>query len=301
MRPVRTSAEVVVVGSVNRDTTFWVQRFPGEGETALAHSTSVSLGGKGANQALAAAHAGARVALIASVGDDAEGRAALAHLGDHGVDVSLCVVAPGAGTGIAHLLVDATGANQITVAPNANALLDSGEVAAALAQIEGARVLVTQQEIAPAVIRATLGAAAAAGIRSILNASPALSPEARIAAPDLLVVNRGEAEELTGFSGVGAEALARALVDRGLGASAIVTDGARGAAATDGGDCWFEAAASVEVVDTTGAGDAFAGALAAALARGDRLRLALAQAVAAGSRAVTGRGAQDQDDDQART
>src|SRR5579863_2361492 len=115
------SAEVVVVGSVNQDTTLWVERFPVEGETTLAHMSSGSLGGKGANQALAAARAGARVALVAAVGDDSEGRSALDHLRAHGVDVSLCVTVAGARTGIAHILVDGTGANQIVVAPNANA------------------------------------------------------------------------------------------------------------------------------------------------------------------------------------
>lgn len=292
MRAVVTSAEVVVVGSVNHDTTFWVRRFPAEGETALAHSVSSSLGGKGANQALAVARAGARVALIAAVGDDAEGEAALAYLRDHGVDVALCAAVPGARTGMAHLLVDDAGANQITVAPNANGLLDADGVASAFARVQGARVVLAQQEIAPAAVGAALDAASAAGIGSILNASPAR--EVQIAAPDVLVVNRGEAEQLTGLAGADAAALAQSLVQHGLGASAVVTDGSSGAAAiTAGGATRLEEAPPAEVVDTTGAGDAFAGALAAGLARGDTLHVALAQAVAAGSLAVTRRGAQE--------
>jgi ribokinase len=290
-----TAADVVVVGSVNRDTTFWVERFPAEGETALAHSMSGSLGGKAANQALAAARTGARVVLIAAVGDDPEGQTALSYLSDHGVDVSLCVTAPGARTGMAHLLVDADGANQITVAPNANMLLRPERVASALARVHGARVMIVQQEVAPAVVSAAIHTAAHARIWSILNASPTLPSEAEIPAPDFLVVNRSEAEQLTDLPGADAEALARALVQHDLAANAVVTDGSRGAAFSDGRNSRLEQAPRVEAVDTTGAGDAFAGSLAAALARGDELREADAQAAAAGSRAVTQRGAQPDD------
>lgn len=294
------SADVVVVGSINLDTTFRVARFPAEGETALAHSVSVALGGKGANQAVAAARGGARVVLIAAVGDDSEGTGALRHLGDHGVDTSLCLSRSGARTGMAHILVNADGANQITVASNANALLDPDDVASAIARVRGASVVMTQQEIAPSVVRATLACAVATGIRSVLNASPALARSAQLPAPDLLVVNRHEAEQLANEAGADAEALARALVAQQLAASAIVTDGGRGAAVHDGRSSWFQVAPPAEVVDTTGAGDAFTGALAAALARGDDLEQALAHAVAAGTRAVTQRGAQhtNQPDDE---
>ena len=289
------SADVVVVGSINQDTTLRVARFPAEGETALAHSVSVALGGKGANQAVAAARAGARVALIAAVGDDPEGVAALRHLGDHGVDTSLCLSVSGVRTGMAYILVNADGANQITVASNANGLLVADDIASAVARVRGAGVVMTQQEIAPSVVRATLACAVATGIRSVLNASPALSRAAQIPAPDLLVVNRHEAEQLANEASADAEALALALVARGLAASAIVTDGGRGAAASDGQISWFQEAPAAEVVDTTGAGDAFTGALGAALARGEDLERALAHAVAAGSHAVTQHGAQHTD------
>lgn len=289
------TAELVVVGSVNQDTTLWVERFPDEGETTLAHTTSGALGGKGANQALAAARAGASVALIAAVGDDSAGRLALEYLQAHGVDVSLCVTVAGARTGIAHILVDATGANQIVVAPNANILLDPRHVASAFARVRGARVVIAQQEVSPSVVQTALNGARKAAVSSILNASPTLPPGVTIPAPDLLVVNRSEAQQLTGLIDRPAEDLAAALVVQAAGSSAIVTDGARGAAASDGQTTWRENPAAVEVIDTTGAGDAFAGTLAAALAQNGDLRQALTIATLAGARAVTQRGAQAHD------
>lgn len=243
-------AEVVVVGSANVDLVLPVQRIPRPGETVLASGLTRGPGGKGANQAVAAARAGATTAFVASLGDD-EGGALLRKALD-GVDLSL-VSTSSSPTGTAIITVDANGENSITVAPSANAELTLS--AEALQAVRDAKIVLTQLEIP----FGTVQAAAEASSYFILNAAPAaeLSDEL-LAHVDLLVVNETEAETVGGTE-------LSALLKRVP--AAVVTLGAEGAVilSRDAAEIRIPGV-SVEVVDTTAAGDTFCGVLAASLA-----------------------------------
>jgi ribokinase len=289
-------AGVLVLGSVNLDLVLRSQRLPALGETVADAQISESLGGKGANQAIAAARMGADVALIACVGDDAAGTSALVTLRGAGVDVDRCRVA-GEPTGRAAVLVDAAGENLIAVGPGANAALTVGDVGSA-PWPSGARVLLVQLEIPAPVVDAGLALARNRGMTSCLNATPAAALDAVGEVPDVLIVNRVEAEQLIGVGSAGAARTAGELaagVARARGvATVVVTDGPHGAAATvDGGagKTVSAVAPAVDVVDSTGAGDAFAGVLAASLAADVPLTWALALGCAAGALACTAVGA----------
>ncbi len=281
-------AEVVVVGSLNQDITVEADRRPEGGETVLGRAVSTAPGGKGANQAVAAARAGARVAIVGCVGADAAGEAMRAGLRAAGVDDTSVRALGDAPTGTALIVVDAAGENSIVVVPGANARLSAADVERAL-ETRPEPLVLTQLEVPDDAVAA---AARLAG-RFVLNASPARPlPQALLATADPLIVNAGEAAKVTGTDESDARALAAAA--HAIGArSIVITLGARGA-------CWSapegtveRVAPSVEVVDTTGAGDVFAGTLAARLARGADPEAALAAAVDAGAAAVGWRGAQE--------
>lgn len=291
---------VVVVGSVNVDLSLSVERHPAPGETLVAGGGTRSPGGKGANQALAARRAGAAVQLVAAVGEDADARTALALLEEAGVDLSAVAVAPGP-TGLAVVTVDAEGENAILVVPGANASVDAEAVREHAELLAGAAVVVLQGEIPRDGIEA---AARAAGGRVVLNPAPvlALDPEV-LRAADPLVVNEHEAQavlaQLTGDAAEDAERepreLALALARQGV-ASVALTLGGAGAVLVeaDGEELRVAelAAAAVRVVDTTGAGDAFIGALAAGLAAGEDLVVAARAAMGFAGASVTADGAQ---------
>jgi len=276
---------VVVVGSVNLDTTFEVTRLPAGGETVLASSVRTAVGGKGANQAAASALQGVPTALIAGIGDDAAGRTLLDTLAASGVDVGGCRVVAGAPSGQAFITVDATGANTIVVAAGANARLTADDVGTL-----DARVVLTQLEIADGPVRAALAQARAAGAFTILNPAPARPLDAAILTLcDLLVPNEHEAAALTGCAD--AREAAAALGATAGGASVIVTCGEGGALGWRAGE-WFELPPfPVDAVDTVAAGDAYCGVLAAAIAEGRPLEEAARRASAAGALATTARGA----------
>ncbi|MCX4964754.1 ribokinase [Streptomyces sp. NBC_00654] len=270
---------VVVLGSLNIDLVTHVARHPGAGETVLGRGLTVLPGGKGANQAVAAARAGARVRMVGRVGDDDGGRRYLAALDADGIDTAGVVPAPGEPTGQAHIAVDDLGENTIIVIPGANGAVTGADVDRAAGALEGAQVLLLQLETPmPAVVRAAR-LADRAGVRVVLNASPTAEvPPELLRLADPAVVNEHEYEAL----GEGAR-------------SVCVTLGARGAR-------WGEHEAvppAVDAVDTTGAGDCFAGTLAARLAAGDSPADALGAAVAAGARATTWSGAQGRSFDEA--
>lgn len=262
-----------MVGSINADLVLRVSRLPAPGETVLAHRQARFPGGKGANQAVAAARLGAAVAFVGCVGDDDAGRQMCANLQAAGVDISHVRVTGRASTGAAYITVDERGQNAIVVVPGANAELAAEDVAAARELIDGAAIVVVQLEIPDAVVAAVLDT----GGQVLLNAAPA-----RPLPPDLLdrvsvlVVNEAEA----------------ALVPREFGGALVRTLGAGGASWRVGGEQGLVAAPPVEVVDTTGAGDALVGALAAALARGASLPAALGSAVRVASQAASVAGAQ---------
>ncbi|MFF0742897.1 ribokinase [Streptomyces sp. NPDC004111] len=263
---------VVVLGSLNIDLVTRVARHPRPGETVTGRSLTVLPGGKGANQAVAAARAGARVRMLGRVGDDDGGRRYLATLRSDGIDTTGVTTTPGEPTGQAHICVDDLGENTIVVIPGANGAVTEADAERAAATIAAADVLLLQLETPlPAVVRAAL-IAGRAGTRVVLNASPVAEvPPELLRLADPAIVNEHEYEAL------GEEAR-----------SVCVTLGARGAR-------WGEHASvppPVHAVDTTGAGDCFAGTLAARLAAGDPVADALDAAVAAGAGATTREGAQ---------
>ncbi|QLE76370.1 ribokinase [Streptomyces rectiverticillatus] len=287
--------DVLVVGSANADLTVRVDRRPGAGETVLGTDLVESAGGKGANQAAAAARLGARTALLAKVGDDAFGELLLEGQREAGTELRHVLVEAGARTGTAMIVVGPDGDNSIVVSPGANARLLPEDVEAAREVIAASAVVSLQLEIPPATVRAAAETAREAGTRVVVNPSPApdrLDPELLVAA-DPLVVNEHEARHLTQLVDGTPQAWARSLRDQGA-RSVVVTLGSAGALALEAGAAEAVAVPGVkaEAVDTTGAGDAFTGALAARLAVGASLPDAARFAVRVGAAAVTRPGAQ---------
>ncbi len=283
---------IVVFGSINLDLVTPVARLPAAGETVLGRAYTVHPGGKGANQALAARRAGADVVLVGAVGDDSFASPALSLLRDGGVDLTR-VAKVQAPTGAAFITVDGQGANQIVVASGANA---QARAAALQGLSFSARdILLLQREVPETECIAAARMARLAGARVLLNLAPSgqLDPALR-ALLDLLVVNEHEARDLAqslGWSETDPDAIA-ARVDAEHNIACIATLGARGAVGWSGGVRRAIAAPAVEVADTTAAGDAFVGALAAALESGFGFMGALQRAVAAGSLACIKAGAQ---------
>ncbi|HET7035725.1 MAG TPA: ribokinase [Thermomicrobiaceae bacterium] len=287
---------VVVVGSINTDLVARVRRFPAAGETVFAESFETFGGGKGANQAVAAARLGAATRLIGAVGTDAESQARLDALGAGGVDCAGVRRVPGRG-GLALIEVEnVSGQNRITVVPGANALVDGALVATALGPaLAPGDIVCCQLEVPLEAVEAALRLGRAGGALTVLNAVPArVGLEPLLALADVLVVNEIEAGQLLGGPPV-------ALADAGDGAAAlrelgprsvVLTFGAAGVFLLSGEQGLLEPAPTVSVVDTTGAGDALVGALCAELARGASLDSALATGVAAASFAVQRAGAQ---------
>jgi ribokinase len=274
----QVSAQVVVVGSLNIDTLMRVHAIPRPGETVLASSVAKRHGGKGGNQASAAARLGARTSMIACVGPDDAGVEARDALRSAGVDVA-DLVSGDKPTGTALVLVDGDGENAIVVDPGANHELSPGPVGAALATHADAVVLISL-EIPLHTALAAAESAARQGSTVILNPAPAQPlPRQLLAACDVVVANEHEVTQL----GTGS---IRELLDLGPRA-VVVTSGRRGADIHDAdGSVHHQPAFAVSVVDTTGAGDAFCGCLAWGLANGHDLRAAVRAAAAAGALAT---------------
>ncbi|WP_199041156.1 ribokinase [Glycomyces salinus] len=280
---------VAVVGSANADLVVRVERHPEVGETVHGSDIVVHPGGKGANQAVAAARLGADVAFVGRVGSDPYGEFLGDALRRDGVDLAGLRRSDGA-SGAALIAVGPDGDNTIVVSPGANGRVGPGDVAAAGAIIADAAVVSLQLEIPlPAVL-----AAARAARRLVFNPSPpGPVPDELLALCDPLVVNEHEAARLLGRAMPRSmEEAAAALLARGP-RSAIVTLGADGAIAAEAGSTRHLPSPKVDPVDTTGAGDAFTGALAWRLAEGDALADAAAFATRVGAFAVTREGAQD--------
>ncbi|MFB4309268.1 ribokinase [Actinomadura sp. GTD37] len=285
--------EVVVVGSVNADLVVGVDRRPAPGETVLGSDLVVHPGGKGANQAVAAARLGGRAGIVGRVGDDGYGELLRGALAADGVDLAHLATTPGVPTGVALITVGPDGDNSIIVSPGANARLGAADVAAARAMIAGASVVSFQLEVPLPAVEAAARAAAEAGGRVVLNLSPpAPVPDGLLALCDPLVVNEHEAAFLLdGAVDDDAGALAAALARSGP-RSVVVTLGADGVVVADGDGVTAIPSPKADAVDTTGAGDAFTAALCLRLARGDALRDAARYATRVGAAAVTRRGAQ---------
>jgi ribokinase len=297
--------QVTVLGSLNMDISVTVPRLPGPGATVLGSAARFTPGGKGANQAVAAARLGADVRMVGCVGDDDFGRQLLAAQRAEGIDADAVRVTPGVPTGLAMIAVDESGENLIVVAPGANGQVGPADVAAAAASHRD--VLVLSAEIPAPAITAALAQQAQQTQHSqiILNLAPASQNAAEIVAAggatlDWLVVNESEAAAILGHKVDGlndAAQAATALTRRGP-RHAVVTAGAHGAALVQAATTPTGNAAEVikgfrvHAIDTVGAGDTFVGALAVAVAAGVPAREAVIAAAAAGAAAATRHGAQ---------
>jgi ribokinase len=286
---------VAVVGSVNADLTAYGSPLPRPGETLIASDFAMTLGGKGANQALAAVRAGVETHMIAAVGDDVFRELTLGTLTREGVDTAAVQVLDGH-TGIAHIRVDtATGQNDIAYVPNANRRLTVDHTQQALRRLSHrVRVVLVQLETPIAVIEATSMLCRELDLQLIIDPAPA-QPLPDEIWPGVAVVkpNEFEAGILTGTQVTDQKSAARAgrwFVDRGVG-TALITLGERGVLAITADGVEEFPAYPVRPVDTTAAGDAFAGALGAALAQGRSWSDVISRALAAGALAVTVRGA----------
>ncbi|KNY05922.1 ribokinase [Microbacterium sp. GCS4] len=283
---------VAVLGSANADLVVEVDRRPGAGETLLGSDLQVFAGGKGANQASSAARSGATTSFIACVGDDDNGMLLRTALEDAGVDTSGMrhVDRP---TGTALILVTPDGENSIVVSPGANQALDVAAADAAVPRWADRDVLVLNLESPLETVEHAAEVAAGRGVRVLLNAAPAhpLSTET-LAVCDPLVVNEHEARILADDGGSRSfEELAAVLLERGV-RSVVITLGAEGALFGDAGGIGTVPSHAVDVVDTTGAGDAFVGAMACELSRGASLSAAVAFATAVAAVSVQSMGAQ---------
>jgi ribokinase len=287
--------DVFVLGSINQDFVLKVERRPEPGETVTNAELSTGNGGKGANQSAAAALLGASVTILGRVGDDEFGEPLVRALRDKGVDTGLVEEVRDVSTGAAFITVTPDGENAITVAPGANRSLTPDDVAAAAEAIGGASVFVAQMEIPVETVLRAVEVAAERDVRPLVNLAPTFEvPRELLGKLDPLAVNEHEAAFLLGDRVEGVEgALSAAPELLSLGPrSAVITVGEAGAVFAQDRAVQHLAAPKVDVVDTTGAGDAFVGALAARLARGDSLEDAVAYAVRAGAAAVTKEGAQ---------
>ncbi|MDQ2800694.1 MAG: ribokinase [Armatimonadota bacterium] len=287
-------ARIVVVGSANTDMVARVARLPLPGETVLGGEFAMLPGGKGANQAVAAARLGAVVTFVACVGADSLGDAAVLGFEAEGIDTRYVVRDPDAPTGVALITVDTvTGENAIVVASGANAKLSVGLITMAADAIRDADVVVCQLESPLETVQATLKLAQEAGKTTILNPAPAqaLSDEL-LSYVSVLTPNETEAALLAGNGAVTPTQQANALRERGAG-SVVITLGAKGAlAVSDAQETLVQSFAPKKAVDTTAAGDCFTGALAVALGEGKTLGSAVLFANAAASLSVEKAGAQ---------
>ncbi|WP_019544332.1 ribokinase [Streptomyces sulphureus] len=281
---------IAVVGSLNLDLVVPAPHHPVPGETVLGGDLARHPGGKGANQAVAAARLGAPVAMVGRVGDDAEGGRLLAALGDAGVDTGRVARTAGVATGHALITVDPAGENTIVVSPGANSRLTADDCHSAADQLGAAAVTVLQREVPD---EANEAAARLAGGTVLYNPAPAVTGATVPPGVDLLVPNRTELAALTGrpvpTTLDEVASAARRLTGPG---AVLVTLGEDGVLLVEGGSHLHLPAYPVEPVDTTAAGDAFCGALAVALAEGAGLEAATRWASAAAAVSTTRAGAQ---------
>jgi ribokinase len=286
---------IVVVGSLNADLVVRVPRFPAPGETLTGSSFARFPGGKGANQAYAAARLGGRVAMVGRVGADDVGRWLTAHLEGGGVDVSAVEAVPGDSTGLALITIDDGGQNQIVLVPGANGTFTPDQPQASAHVIDGAALVLLQLEIPLATVTAVARAARAAGRTIVLDPAPAVPLEDDLLGlVDILTPNESELAALTGGGAIAGEADVCDRAERLLAAGAravLVKWGAHGARLFGALGTHSWTARAVTAVDTTAAGDTFNGALAVALAEGLGVECAGRRAVAAATISVTRSGA----------
>lgn len=288
-------SKVVVVGSLNVDTTLRVNRMPLPGETLASSSKSNAAGGKGANQAVAAARAGADTTFVGRIGNDAGGELMVTALKEAGVKTDHVVVDDGVGTGAATIMLDDKGQNSILIYGGANQTVDPDQVTAAEAAIAAADFVITQFETPQKAAIRAFELAKAHGVTTILNPAPAAAIDpALLALTDLIIPNETEAATLTGVTITDEASMLEAagkFAQMGV-KNLIITVGAKGAFYCTQEGYNFVPAYKVKAVDTTAAGDTFIGALAAKLSPAmDNIEQALAFAQRASSLTVQGLGA----------
>lgn len=288
---------IVVVGSINMDLVARMTRLPRPGETLHGENFQTIPGGKGANQAVAAARLGARVTMIGRVGDDSFGETLRQSLSGFGVNVEHVLTTPRCSSGVALISVESTGANSIVVIAGANGHLSPADICERSDVIRSADALVVQLETPVETIAAAIGIARQCGIRTILDPAPAPSESlpAELRSVDLISPNQTEAESLTGVvvnDTASAQAAARWLQQQGA-REVVIKLGDQGALICDtAGTFAHVPARSAEIVDTTAAGDAFTAGLVVALSEGQLLNDATLFGCAAGTLACTVFGAQ---------
>jgi ribokinase len=287
-------AAVVVVGSLNVDLAMAVRSLPHPGETVISTDTVIVNGGKGANQAVAAARLGGSVRMIGRVGRDEHGSTLLRDLAQEGVDTTGVRIDPDAQTGLAVVAVDDQGENLILVVPGANARVDATDLDAVRGTLRSGSVVVAQLEVPITVVRDAMSAGRAAGALTILNTAPVqpavvIEPLARLA--DVLVLNAIEAATLDSVDDPDPTRRAARLHER-YAATVIITLGSRGVVFHEQSGGGRIDAFPVVAEDSTGAGDAFVAAVAVALGEGRTVRDAALFGAAAGALAATRRGAQ---------
>lgn len=286
---------VLVVGSVNTDITAYVDTFPRAGETVTGRSISFNPGGKGNNQASAARRAGSSVAMVGRIGRDTLSLTLTDHFRSIGIDTSSLSVSDGVPTGSALIEVQGSdGQNKIAVIPGANNAVSPADVRAAEEKFVPGSVLVCQLEIPAETVGEALKLAKEKGMTTILNPAPAKAfPEEYYPLIDYFTPNETEAETFSGIAVTDEESAAKAaacFLEKGV-KNVIITLGSRGSYFTDGEKAFITPAFRVTAVDTTGAGDAYNGALASSLARGETIEDAILFATAFSALSVTKKGA----------
>ncbi|WOP18655.1 ribokinase [Raineyella sp. LH-20] len=284
---------VVIVGSLNADITVSTSRLPRPGETVRGSNAAILPGGKGANQAVAAARLGARVSLIGAVGDDSNGAMLIAAARDAGVATDRIRTVAGVATGLAFVTVDDRGENTIVISPGANAKIDRSDVQANIGALRSGTVLGLSLEVDIDVVTEAARIAHTAGTTVLTNLSPfADEVGSLLEVTDVLLVNEHEAAQLVGKPDITDQSVAAALLARGI-SRAIVTLGSDGCMVIDGATPVAHVpAVPVRVVDTTGCGDAFMGAVCAQLSDGASLLDAARFGASVAGYAAQARGAQ---------
>ena len=291
-----TKDQIIVVGSINTDMVIGANKLPKPGETLIGHKFFMNPGGKGANQAVAAARMGGEVAMIANLGVDVFGDSAIAKLKEEGVNCEGITRDPDRPSGVAIINVDDTGENQIVVAPGANATLDTDLVSTALDRIPPSSIVLLQLEIPIESVVKAVEVCQQKGCRIMLDPAPAqVLPESVYKGTYLLTPNRNEAELLSGIliSDRGSvTSAAEKLLMSGV-TNVAITLGSQGVFFANAENKQFLEATSVSAVDTTAAGDCFNGAVAAKLSQGCSLVEGIKSGILASSICVTRHGAQD--------